>query len=212
MFEFDVANVAGQITIVLSMATWLGVALIILFLAVAAAVRYGTVFRHSHPTLSEIELNLPGGKAKFSIERNYQNLEIAHRILIELITRKAAIPIEEGKDVIAEVYDSWYALFCTTRDEIKKIGGVSLKDPTSESLIEMATDVLNKGLRPHLTEYQARFRRWYDEALTEEANGPLSPQEIQLKFPGYDDLISSMRGVNHLLIEYAGALKKFIYS
>jgi transcriptional regulator with XRE-family HTH domain len=28
------------------------------------------------------------------------------------------------------------------------------------------TDILNKGMRPHLAEYQAKFRKWYDEALS----------------------------------------------
>ena len=137
--------------------------------------------------------------------------KFAHKIFVELITRKAAIPIEEDKDVITEVYDSWYALFGITRDEIKLIRGEFLKHPTSKILVEMATKVLNEGLRPHLTEYQARFRRWYGLEIEKEENKDKSPQEIQRKFPDYDELVSSIKEVNQLLIQYANELRKFIY-
>ena len=86
-----------------------------------------------------------------------------------------------------------------------------LDKPKSEKLVEMATDVLNKGLRPHLTKYQGRFRRWYNSELENSINQALSPQDIQKKFPDYDGLILSMKEVNLLLSQYAGQLKKFIY-
>lgn len=161
--------------------------------------------------LKKLTLKVGGQQLTFEVERNYLNLEIAHKIYIELITRKAAIPIEEDKDIIEEVYNSWYSLFNTTRDEIKSIKGELLDNPKSEKLVEMATDVLNKGLRPHLTKYQGRFRRWYKAELEGQSNQSLSPQDIQKKFSDYDDLISSMKEVNSLLSQYADQLKKFIY-
>lgn len=161
--------------------------------------------------LKKLTLKVGGQQLTFEVERNYLNLEIAHKIYIELITRKAAIPIEENKDIIEEVYNSWYSLFNTTRNEIKSIKGELLDNPKSEKLVEMATDVLNKGLRPHLTKYQGRFRRWYKAELESQSNQSLSPQDIQKKFSDYDDLISSMKEVNSLLSQYADQLKEFIY-
>mgnify|MGYP000600314324 CR=1 FL=1 len=199
------------ITVSLSMSTWLAIVIFVALITLAI-IKYRRFLHYNKVALRKIVLNLPGGRAEFEVERNHHNLEIAHKILIELITRKAAIPIEEDKDVITEVYDSWYALFCTTRDEIKLISGELLKHPKSKALVEMATDVLNKGLRPHLTEYQARFRRWYGVELEKEENIGLSPQKVQRKFSDYDELIASIEQVNELLIQYANELKKFIYS
>lgn len=74
----------------------------------------------------------------------------------------------------------------------------------------MATDILNKGLRPHLTLYQAKFRKWYDEELAKDDNKGKSPQAIQKQFPEYNELITSMDNVNHILIEYSEQLHNFI--
>jgi hypothetical protein len=163
------------------------------------------------PVETEITLNLGEQEIKYKLVRNYINLEIAHRIYIELITRKAAIPIDVEHDVLEEIYDSWYSLFQITREEIKKLSGNLLeKNEYSEELIKIATDVLNQGLRPHLTEHQARFRRWFARELDNEKNNLKSLQEIQKKYPDYENLIKSMKEVNLILINYASQLKKFI--
>lgn len=146
----------------------------------------------------------------YHLEQNYENLEIAHRIYTELITRKAAILIEPDKDVIMEIYDSWYTLFKTTREEIKKLSGQSLRSDYCGDLVSMSIDILNKGLRPHLTTYQAKFRKWYSEELNKSENVGKSPQEIQRIYPEYAELIESMKKVNELLIQYAKNLKQFI--
>lgn len=161
--------------------------------------------------LTKFTLNSKGTGVEYEIERNYENLEIAHRIYTELITRKAAIKIDDENDVIKEIYDSWYVLFKVTRDEIKTLSGKSLQDKKrSDELIKMATDILNEGLRPHLTLYQAKFRKWYDEELAKESSKGKSPQEIQKKFPKYNELKASMENVNQILIEYSEQLHSFI--
>jgi len=159
--------------------------------------------------LVKLKYKIGGTDFEYEITRDYQNIEIAHKIYIELITRKAAIKIEEEKDVIVEVYNSWYSLFQITRDELKSFSGKLLKDNnTSQELVLLLTDILNKGLRPHLTEYQARFRKWYSEQL--ENNKGISPQKIQKDFEDYDELMSSMKAINMTLIEYSKQLKKII--
>jgi hypothetical protein len=148
-------------------------------------------------------------KAFFKVQRNDDNLFIANRIYIELTTRKAAIPIDEENDVIEEVYDSWYMLFGIIRDEIKTVPGRYLKshDPTI-ALIGLTTKILNDGLRPHLTEHQAKFRKWYKQEKAK--NEDISPQELQKRYPDYDNLISSMKQVNQTMIQYANELNKLI--
>lgn len=198
------------IALSITIKVWFVIAITIIVL-LAIGIRYFFFSNRNNLKLTEMTLKIRGQEFKFSVERNYLNLEIAHKIYIELITRKAALPYDEDFDILEEVYDSWYSLFGTTRDEIKMIKGELLEHPTSESLINMATDVLNKGLRPHLTKYQGRFRRWFAAALDSEENKGLTPQEIQKKYPDYKELVKSMKEVNTLLAEYASQLRAFIY-
>ena len=101
-------------------------------------------------------------KMTFKVKRNTENLYIANRIYLELITRKVALPFDENDDVISEVYDSWYELFKIIRNEIKNVPGEYLiSHNTTEELIGLTIRILNEGLRNHLTKYQARYRRWY---------------------------------------------------
>lgn len=160
----------------------------------------------------DMEVEISGvPKVKVKVERNNENLFIANRIYIELTTRKAAIPFDEDNDVIAEVYDSWYKLFGIIREEIKSVPGRYLKDhdPTS-ALIGLTTKILNEGLRPHLTLYQARFRKWYEEEKARPENRRLSPHEIQRKYPDYTNLVDSIKQVNKTLTEFANELNKLI--
>jgi hypothetical protein len=158
----------------------------------------------------EVEIsNSP--KIKYKVARNFENLYIANRIYIELTTRKAAIPIDENNDSIEEIYDSWYKLFGIIREEIKSVPGKYLKDhdPT-KALIGLTRRILNEGLRPHLTEYQARFRSWIEDAKKLDENKNLSPQELQKKYPDYNNLVISMKAVNLILTNYANELDKLI--
>lgn len=158
----------------------------------------------------DMEVEISGSpKASFKVQRNDENLFIANRIYIELTTRKAAIPIDEENDVIEEVYDSWYKLFGLIRDEIKTLPGRYLKshDPTI-ALIGLTTKILNEGLRPHLTEHQAKFRKWYEQEKAK--NESISPQELQRRYPDYVNLIASMKQVNQTLIQYSNELNKLI--
>ncbi|HRG88041.1 MAG TPA: hypothetical protein PLW44_03415 [Chitinophagales bacterium] len=188
---------------------WLIIAFCILVLILAFIInRYFPKFFNWH----EMEVEISGSpKLKYKVKRNNDNLYIANRIHIELTTRKAAIPIDEKNDFIIEVYDSWYKLFNNIRDEIKTVPGNYLKDhdPTT-ALIGLTKKILNDALRPHLTEYQVKFRKWYDKAEKLEENKDLTPQEIQAKYPDFDNLVKSMKGVNKTLMDYANELDKLI--
>ena len=159
----------------------------------------------------EIEIHTGLVNYKQKIRRNYQNLFIANRIYIELVTRKAALPIDKEKDVIIEIYDSWQILFKTIRDEIKNIPGeylVGNKD--TRVLINLTIKILNEGLRPHLTTYQAEFRKWYEHQVKQDKKNKKTPQEIQREFTKYDALLFSMLDVNRTLRAYCEQLKGFI--
>lgn len=192
---------------------WLLLLGIALFFLVRFIVRYFKKSGKVHQEIVPIKLKykMGGSEIEYSINRNFQNIEIAHRIYIELITRKAAIPIDKN-DVIVEVYNSWYTLFQTTREELKKLSGEMLLDnQVSKDLIKLLSDILNIGLRPHLTEHQAKFRKWYNSALTLEENKNKTPQQIQSEYTDYENLFESMKTVNQLLIEHSKRLNEIIY-
>ena len=166
------------------------------------------ILRRLRTKLDLVTLEIPlGGIGTVTLKPNYQDIQIAHKIWTELVTRKAAIKIDPQKDVIIEVYDSWYSLFKRIRELISDIPAEHVRNSEStKKLIDIATRSLNDGLRPHLTEWQAKFRNWYnnqDEKLKE-----ASPQEIQREFPEYEKLIAEMEIVNEQLISYAKELKK----
>lgn len=53
----------------------------------------------------------------------WEDIQIAHQIWTELVTRKAAIPFNPDDDVIVEIYDSWYALFQRTQQLQVNVSG-----------------------------------------------------------------------------------------
>ena len=166
--------------------------------------------RHKVKRYKLVKLNISLGKigtAEFA--PNEQDIQIAHKIWTELITRKAAIPIDPEHDVIVEIYDSWYSLFGRVRELISELPGRLVReDSATQNLITIATDSLNNGLRPHLTKWQARFRNWY--SLQKTALETKTPQEVQREYPEYDDLMEDLRRVNTELIQYAGELQKLV--
>ncbi|MGL1861444.1 MAG: hypothetical protein OCC46_02845 [Pseudodesulfovibrio sp.] len=176
---------------------------------IAVVYIYHLVSRKKYLKKSQVfEFNLAGQKCSYTLERDDSNVEIAHRVYVELITRKAAIPFDEDNDIIAEVYNSWYILFGIIREEIKGINGHTLLvDKKSLPLIELTIAILNEALRPHLTKYQGRFRKWWDE----ENRGAESPQRSQRLYPEYSDLVADLKAVNAVLVSYADQLKTFIY-
>jgi hypothetical protein len=165
---------------------------------------------HNKVVPVKLKYTFAGTEIEYSINRNFQNIEIAHRMYVELITRKAAIPIDEN-DIIVEIYDSWYTLFQTTREELKKLSGeMLLENQVSKDIIKLLSDILNIGLRPHLTEHQAKFRKWYNLAITNEENKDKTPQKIQSEYDDYENLFKSMKLVNELLIEYSKRLQDIV--
>lgn len=161
----------------------------------------------------EITVKEPFTGTQIKIKASAEDRKIAHRIWTELVTRKAAIPFQRDKDVIIDVYDSWHILFQCVREQVaaipvEKLRGREKKD--IENLIDVSTKVLNEGLRPHLTEWQAKYRSWYDAAKIDKRNKTISPQELQRRYPYYDQLVTDIETVNGKLQLFADELKKIV--
>ena len=210
IIDFKFNNVAWTLSLTLNV--WVLLSCVLLFFLVRYLIKQFITSNKVHNEVIPVKLKytFAGTEVEYSINRNFQNIEIAHRMYVELITRKAAIPIDDN-DVIVEVYNSWYTLFQTTREELKKLSGEMLLDnQVSKDLIKLLSDILNNGLRPHLTEHQAKFRKWYNNAIILEENKTKTPQTIQSEYEDYQKLFESMKAVNDLLIEYAERLEEIV--
>jgi hypothetical protein len=199
----------GRSVLVLEVSLWLLGSVLLLLAALYIRVwKRGSSLLHRYEL---VRLNVQlGNVGSVELRPNNEDVQIAHRIWTELVTRKAAQPIDIEHDVIVEIYDSWYALFGRVRQLISDIPGHMLrKEKSTQELVKIATQTLNNGLRPHLTRWQARFRHWY--ASCPDAVKEKCPQDCQRQFPDYVLLIEDIRKVNAQLIQYAGELEKIIH-
>jgi hypothetical protein len=161
-------------------------------------------------TWEPVEANLKIGEiGDVKIAPNYNSRQIAYQVWVELSTRKVGLPFDPDNDVIIEVYDSWRNAFTEIRSLLKTIP-IHRVDRSNETqkLVELIVDVLNRGLRPHLTRWQARFRSWYKEAEASPENKGMPPQTIQRKFPEYEALKRDLQEVQSGMVQYTEFLSK----
>ncbi|PUU87344.1 MULTISPECIES: hypothetical protein [Halanaerobium] len=141
------------------------------------------------------------GQGQIEVKPNNRDYQIAYQLWIEISTRQLGQPIDFDNDIIEEIYDSWYDFFGITRVLIKEIPvSCYQKYKSTKEIVEISFQVLNQILRPHLTKWQAKYRKWLNENKEKYSNK--SPQEIQKKFPEYDELIKDLRETNNKLKAY----------
>lgn len=160
--------------------------------------------------INEAEFGL--GDQKIKLTPNLVDQQIAYKVWVELSTRKIGIPIDTDNDVIAEVYDSWFNFFSVTRELIKDVPVQKFRRKDTEQIVKLSIEVLNNGIRPHLTLWQARFRRWYENQLSQAANVDVHPQDIQKMFPQFEELEKDLLEVNQRLIHYRDKMYEIISS
>lgn len=201
----DVLSVASSSSGVTIFISWL--ALFLVALAALLLVRGGVLSRRGFDELEISQAELGIGRSKITLRPNDSDVQIAYKLWVEVSTRKIGLPIDLEHDVIAEIYDSWHQFFQVTRELIKEIPTRKIRGSQStEKLVNVAVDVLNEGLRPHLTTWQARFRRWYERELQHDRSAELAPQDLQKTFPKYEELTADLLSVNQRLIQYRGIL------
>ena len=153
------------------------------------------------------EVSLGIGNNTVTLKYDNKDKEIAYKLWVELSTRKIAIPFDTESDVIDEVYDSWYNFFGIARELLKEIPCNHINNSTQ--LISLTERVLNHGLSPHLTTWQAKYRKWYKQKSTEVTN--LSPQEIQKTYEKYDELVVDILKTNEKMIFYKNLMYKIAF-
>lgn len=193
----------------IELAWWL---LVLVFVAVAGIMiiwrqkLFGTV---SYLEINEAELGIGSGTVK--LKANLEDLQIGFKFWTELTTRKIALPLDEEHDVIVEVYNSWYEFFGIAREMIKSIPVSKVRSSqTTKELVLISVHILNNEIRPHLTRWQARYRRWWDSVINDPANKDVPPQQLQRMYPHHEELIKELKAVNTKLVIYANDLKKMV--
>lgn len=187
---------------------WVAATLFALFVIIISCIIKWLWQKLALKTIKIEEATIGIGNSSVTIKYDGRIKEIAYKIWVELTTRKIGIKFDEDNDVINEVYDSWYEAFKVIRSLLEEVPAERIHD--AQGLIELTTKVLNRGLRPHLTVWQARFRGWYANAVNEKTN--LSPQELQKEFPNYESLVNDLKKTNGIMIKYADAIKRIIDS
>jgi hypothetical protein len=187
---------------------WFVVAILISAIVIGFIFPHISFFKQQYE-IDEIELGI--GAGRITISPNQEDLQIAYRLWVELKTRKLGLPFDEEHDVIIEVYNSWHEFFKITRELIKAVPVVKVRGHKSTQIIVgISIDVLNKAVRPHLTKWQARFRHWYEIELSKSTNTDVPPQELQKRYPQYAALVAELKGTNARLVTYASMLTKLL--
>ncbi len=157
-------------------------------------------------TLQINEASLGIGNSNIKLKFDMRDQEVAYKLWVELSTRKIGLEFDEENDVIDEVYNSWYSFFGIARELLKEVPVEKLRH--SGELVDLTQRVLNEGLRPHLTKWQAKYRKWYES----EKHNVGTPQEIQKTFNEYNELVNDLKVANKRMIEYMQYMHKIAFS
>lgn len=178
---------------------WYGVAAGVLLILMFVAVVVGRRYRAKSMTI-----NIPFGLGSIVYESSTEDRMLAWKMYVQLSTRKAALPFDESHDVIAEVYSSLYELFSVTRELLSAMPLADVERP--KGVADLILRTLNDGLRPHLTRWNSSYRRWWDEQLSDGANGGRTPQELQRGYPQFKELVEDLKRTNTELTRLADEL------
>ncbi len=206
LFSIALTTVSG---LQIEIAWWVLAGFILLVVGIVYARRHQLFGNISSLEVDKAEFGI--GSGKVTLKANLEDLQIGFQFWTELTTRKIGLPLDEENDVIVEVYNSWYEFFRIAREMIKGIPVTKVRSSeTTKELVLITVHILNKELRPHLTRWQARYRRWWDGAVNDPTHKDVPPQQLQRSYPQYEELMAEMKAVNAKLVIYANHLKKMV--
>ncbi|WP_282875599.1 hypothetical protein [Pseudomonas peli] len=192
--------IGSDLKLTLEISPWVVVFLITAISAALLIRHFSSNSRTRDFEIDEAEFGI--GDQKIKLKPNIIDKQIAYKVWVELSTRKIGLPIELDNDVVYEIYDSWFNFFSITRELIKDVPVSKFQRKETERIIRLSIDVLNHGLRPHLTKWQARYRRWYEHQINTAGNNDLDPQTLQRKYPKFEELEADLLEVNKRLMGY----------
>ncbi len=152
-------------------------------------------------TFKGIELSFLGLKGKWEVDDQQRNA--AWEIYIELVTRVTVVELKKEEGIIREALNSYYSLFNTTREILKKYGpAIAIPGKKSDmTLGHVAVGVLNKVLRPLLAKWHPILQNYENQRPKN-----LSVSEHERKWERADELRAEIDKVRKNLIKYADVL------
>ena len=60
-----------------------------------------------------------------------------------------------------------------------------------------------------MTTWQAKYRRWFE--IESKSDDKISPQELQKRYPHYNELVKDLIVTNKRMIEYKKLMKKIAF-
>ncbi|OWY65383.1 hypothetical protein B7486_42365 [cyanobacterium TDX16] len=177
---------------------WLGVA------GGAIGLLIITVLIRRKYRLNLVSVSLPFNLGTVEYELSSQDRVLAWKMYVQLKTRKAALLFDENHDVISEVYSSLYDIFPVARELLSNMPLAEVE--RSKGVADLILRVLNDAIRPHMTVWQASFRRWWEREVQSESNKGKSPCDIQRSYPQYSELVADLNRTNTELAKLADEL------
>jgi hypothetical protein len=146
-----------------------------------------------------VSFNLPFGIGGVEWEPDRTEREAAWSLYVELVTRIAVQPLEEGRGLLREALTSLYSLFASTREILRAAGpNVGIRP---ESVGGIAISVLNNGLRPILSRWHPELQVWENKCPSD-----VSPKEHEEQWADSPSLRSELEALREDLSRYADAL------
>lgn len=149
--------------------------------------------------LTRVKVSLPFGIGEAEWTPDSEERDAAWCLYVELVTRITVQKLPDEHGLLREALASFYTLFETTREILKKAGPqVGAKIPTIGGL---AICVLNRGLRPFLA-------KWHPLLLSWEAQRPAekSASDHEKNWPQENQLRAELAELQEQLSSYAKAL------
>jgi hypothetical protein len=159
--------------------------------------------------LKKITFNLKAPFAEIGGEWDIEAAEqqAAWEMYVELSTRITVIPLRPDEGLLREALTSFYSLFDSTRDILRRHGPQVAKVPHSTdqtnklSFGYLATWILNGAIRPLLANWHPRLENW-------ETHRPAttSPHEHENAWDHHDELREEIERIRLVLVDYAWLL------
>ncbi len=154
-------------------------------------------------TFKNFSISIPFLGLSGTWEVDDQQRNAAWEIYVELVTRVTVVELKKEEGILREAMNSFYSLFNTTREILKKYGpSIAVAGKKSDmTLGHVAVGVLNKVLRPMLA-------KWHPILEEHEKKRPehLSVVQHERAWEHADALRAEIEKVRQQMITYADVL------
>lgn len=148
---------------------------------------------------TELSVSLPFGIGGIKLELDKAHRYAAWQLYVELVTRVAIQDLHPQYGLMREIMNSLYSFFEITRKILKDCGPEIVDGP--HSLGPVAIEILNKGLRPFLTEWHTRLKV-YEETRP----SGMSQYEHERSWEYYKEMREALKQTQDGLRKYADVL------